>query len=219
MESLAFAQRADDLNAIASATANLGSNLLSLGSYADAQKYLEKGLSLARMQGNKFLIASTLSNLGYLAFFQGEFLKACELGRENLKICQECGSNFPLAVAFNYMGVFTQGVGDINVSRHYREESLLLSQQLSLPVMCLVVLGDLAELDELQGQYERSASLLGAVSYLRKKQEANFADRAETVAKLRTALGETAYKRAFEEGALLTLPEAIALATARRQSQ
>ena len=110
------------------------------------------------------------------------------------------------------MGVFTQGAGDLTMSRHYREESLLLSQQLNGTVMCIVVLGDLAEIDELEGNYMRSARLLGAVSILRKTHEANFINRDETIGNLRIALGDAAFDRAFREGSLLALEQAIALA-------
>lgn len=173
---------------------------------------LEEGLSLARIKGNKYLIAAALRSLGMLAHERGEHAKACDLGRENLTICQAFGSNFPLAVAFNYMAMFTQGAGDLKLSRHYREESLLLAQKFRLPLMCLVVLRDIAELDDLEGQYERSAILLGAVTALKKAHEVIFPDREEHHVRLRTALGDVVFERAFAEGTRLTLPEAVVLA-------
>jgi predicted ATPase len=212
-EGLAFAQKANDLNAVAQATIAIGTMLINLSDTTGAREMLEKGLRLARTQGNKILVAGALGNLGMVAYGCGEFSKACDFGLEYLRICQEVGRNFSLAYAFNYMGVFTLGAGDLTMSRHYREESLFLSQQLNGTVMCIIVLGDLAQIDELEGNYMRSARLLGAVSVLRKTHEANFTNRDETIGKLRTTLGDAAFDRAFEEGTLLTLPEAIALAT------
>jgi hypothetical protein len=111
------------------------------------------------------------------------------------------------------MGLFTQGTGDLSVARRYREESLLLAQKLSIHEMCVVVLGDIAELDGLEGNDERSAKLWGTVTAVRTKHNAAVLDKDEHLNKLRTSLGDAAFDRAFEEGTHLTLPEAIALAT------
>jgi tetratricopeptide (TPR) repeat protein len=204
--SLAFAEKGDNLNAIAHATINIGIILKS-------GELLEKGVALARTQGNKDLIAAALGALGELVYRQGEFLKARALGKENLMLCQELGTNHALVIALNYMGLFTQGTGDLSVARRYREESLLLAQKLSIHEMCVVVLGDIAELDGLEGNDERSAKLWGTVTAVRTKHNAAVLDKDEHLNKLRTSLGDAAFDRAFEEGTHLTLPEAIALAT------
>jgi non-specific serine/threonine protein kinase len=205
-ESLIFAEKGNNLNAIAHATINIGIILKS-------RELLEKGVALARTQGNKDLIAAALGALGELVYRQGEFLKARALGKENLMLCQELGTNHALVIALNYMGLFAQGTGDLSVARRYREESLLLAQKLSIHEMCVVVLGDIAELDGLEGNDERSAKLWGTVTALRTKHNATVFDKDEHLNKLRTTLGDAAFERAFEEGTHLTLPEAIALAT------
>ncbi len=205
-ESLTFAEKGNSLNAIAHATINIGIILRS-------RELLEKGVALARTQGNKDLIAAVLGALGLLVYRQGEFLKARMLGNENLMLCQELGTNHALVIALNYMGLFTQGTGDLASARCYREESLLLAQKLSIHEMCTTVLGDIAELDGLEGYYERAAKLWGGVTALRTKHNAIVFDKDEHINKLRTALGDAAFDRAFEEGKHFTLPEAIALAT------
>ena len=204
--SLVYAEKGDNLNAIAHATINRGIILKS-------RELLEKGVALARTQGNKDLIAAALGALGELVYRQGEFLKARALGKENLMLCQELGTNHALVIALNYMGLFTQGTGDLTAARRYREESLLLAQKLSIHEMCAVVIGDIAELDGLEGHNERAAKLWGAITALRTKHNAVVFDKDEQMNKLRTALGDAAFDRAFEEGTYLTLPEAITLAT------
>lgn len=211
-DSLVFAQRSNNINAIALSLINMGVSLMNLGKSIDAQEKFEKGLSLARIQGNKRLIASALGSLGMLAHERGEHTKACDLGRENLMICQAFGSNFPLSVAFNYMAIFTQGAGDFKLSRYYRVESLLLAHKFGLPLMCLVVVRDIAELDGLEGNFKRSATLLSAVIVLRKVHEAVLTVREEYHVSLRMALGDVAFDQAFAEGTRLTLSEAVAIA-------
>ena len=207
-EGLVFAKKGNNLNAIAHTSINIGIILKS-------RELLEEGVALARAQGNKDLIAAALGALGELVYRQGEFSKARALGKENLMLCQELGANHALVIALNYMGLFTQGTGDLVLARRYREESLLLAQKLSIHEMCTAVLGDIAELDGLEGHDERSAKLWGAVTALRAKDNAVVFDKERQMNKLRTALGDAAFDQAFESGAKLTLPEAIALATAR----
>lgn len=212
-ESLVFAQRADDLNARARATINIGITLLNLGDYSEAQETLEQGLVLARAQGNKHLIAAALGNLGLIACERGEFSRACDLGRENLLICQEFGRNISLAVAFSYMGLFAQGAGDLKLSRYYRQESLLLAEKLRAQGLCTALLGFFAELDAQEGNGERAARLLGALTALRTKDNGVIGDRhVQEIDKLRTTLGEAVFERAFEEGKHLSLTDAISLA-------
>ena len=117
---LHFAKKGDNLNAIAHATINIGIILKS-------RDLLEKGIALARLQGNKDLIAAALGALGELVSSRGGFSEAIELGKENLKLCREIGANHSLVIALNCMGKFMQGAGDLTSSRMYRNECLNLA--------------------------------------------------------------------------------------------
>jgi predicted ATPase len=211
-ECFAYAQKSGNPVQLTMATLNLGIAYRNLGDHPRGQELVESALALARSLGNRTYTAYSLGMLGDLAELRGDFQTACDFGRESLRVSQEGGDDRAIAIALNYMGVFLKAAGKLSESRHYRVESLLLSQKLGIQEQCTSVIGNIAELDGAEQKFERAARLWGAGTALRKKHRVFSYSNEEQLALVRTSLGDATFERLFAEGANLTLSEAIALA-------
>jgi len=213
-ESLSLYREVGNKGGIGRALHNLGMVAYLQGDYGRAKTLSEESLSLSREVGDKRHIAFALSDLGVVALRQGDYDQATALYKESLDLFREVGEKFGISSSHYSLGLVALRQGDYERARALYKKSLLLSRELGNRMNVALCLGGLARVVVAQGQPERGARLLGAAEALLEAigdplppSERPDCDRG--VAAVRAALGEEAFKAAWEEGRKMTMEEAV----------
>ena len=212
-KSLAFRRQMGDRRAIAVSLHNLGELYLRQGNYAQARAAYEESLPLFREVGHIMGAADSLSSLGVVAEHQGELDQARTYHEEALKNRRDRKDPMGTAESLYSLGELAARQGESGQARRYYAQSLAIRQKLGdrrNVADSLEALGILAANCKDSAQ---AARLLGAASSLREqinappppaKQEK--LDR--VLSSTRSALGERAFAREWDEGRAMSLEEA-----------
>ncbi|MGB7062844.1 MAG: protein kinase [Candidatus Zixiibacteriota bacterium] len=213
-KSLAFRRQMGDRRAIAVSLHNLGELYLRLGNYAQARAAYEESLPLFREVGHIMGAADSLSSLGVVAENQGELDQARTYHEEALKNRRDRKDPMGTAESLHSLGELAARQGESGQARRYYTQSLAIRQKLgdrrnvadSLEALGILVAGckDSAQ----------AARLLGAANSLREqinappppaKQEK--LDR--VLSSTRSAFGESAFAKEWDEGRAMSMEQAI----------
>jgi tetratricopeptide (TPR) repeat protein len=219
-------QNLDDKFAIASRLNELGSVARSQGDYTRATQLHEQALTIFREMDNKFAIAYALRHLGFTAFAQADYRQAVSKFEESLAIGNEASDPLEIAFALYGMGKVAQAQSDFTLARQLIIESITLFQEITNPAdviqgvsHCLEALAILAVTQKQRNRaiclFSMSERLYAPLIF-----ELSAAERAEheqAVAASRAALGEKAYKAAWEAGKQMSLDEAVTYALKEMQ--
>jgi tetratricopeptide (TPR) repeat protein len=211
------------------------SSLHTLGDIALAQEdnkhavqWYEAELAFGQEAELSISIAFAICGLGKVAWAQGDHELATKRFEQGLSMSQEADSKNGQFHALYGLGRVAQSNGDYSVARARYAEMLKMPRQQIKPIYvwhwlktygCVMAypLVALAALAAEQNMKERAARLLSAAEnlYAPLRFEMSAAERTEhdrAVAATRAALGEEAYRAAYEEGKKMTLDEAVAYA-------
>jgi tetratricopeptide (TPR) repeat protein len=217
-ENVSIRRPMGDKSGLALSLHNLGCVALAQGAYAQSRALFEDSVALRREMGEKAGHAHSRYYLGVLALAEGDPASARALVEESLSVAQGIDDRSHMADALLVLGLVA-----IAESRSEAREHLLASWRLSSggvrsTVSFLIAMAALA-LHEGAPRY--AAQLLGAAKSalaplgLAVEPDMRFVH-AQTLGKVEAALGETAFKAAWEEGSLWSLPEAVRRASADR---
>jgi predicted ATPase/DNA-binding SARP family transcriptional activator len=189
--------------------------LIRSGTPEEAQSVFERGIELARRAGTPDKIASGYQGLGEVARLRGDAAGARRLYETALT-----GYTSERFIAVATRGAALIGLawlaiaeGDSGRARGLLREALDGSFEHPLFLYLTSAATALAALAVAERDGERAALLLGAAKALRGIQVAGDADAERVAADARALLGDTAYERAFAEGAALPREQARALLT------
>jgi predicted ATPase/transcriptional regulator with XRE-family HTH domain len=216
-ESLALF-RADHVHfGIALALGWLGAVARAQGDCALARSCYGEKLAFWERIGDRTGIASTLAELGALAQQEGDYRQAQALFEEAQTLLRELGDNAGGAGALAHLGNLACEQGDVERAAIQYREALALLGAADDGVVAALCLEGLAAVATLQGRPERAARLYGAAATQRRGTFVlNVWDdrvaRDRQLARVRAALGETAWTAAWKAGQALTLEGAVALA-------
>jgi non-specific serine/threonine protein kinase len=179
-----------------------------------AQVLNEESLSLARERRYDELIANLLTNLGELARMRGDYASARSLYEQSLEVR---GKGGPGATTLINLGLVAFAEKEYEKAGRRFEESLELCRATGYRLGIALCLAGLAGVHAMGGERERAARLLGAAEADLTKtgdviQPGDQADYERFVAAARAGLDEASFKRAWAEGARLSLEQAIELA-------
>jgi len=212
-ESLALWRTMGNKSGIAASLNNLGELAFAQGDYTVARAMQEESLAINREMGDKWGIALSLGNLGCVAFVQGDHFTARVSFEESLTLCKEM--NEKTVMADSLLGL---GLVDVAEDKSKARENILASLRLR------VEMGEqLAQTSSLigaaglvlqEGNPQFAAQLLGAVQSALKGLNAAVEPEvkdlhAQTLAKVKEALGDEAFRSAWEKGSRWTLEEAV----------
>ena len=212
-ESQMLCKEVGDKNGMSISLNNLGYLVFKKGDYPEARMIFEESLALTREMGSKHGIVNNLNNLGSVTLAQNDYAAARGLFEESLAMSQEMGEKSQTAYALLGLGLagLAEGTPEtrqhITASLHLRQE---MGEQLPL-TSSLVGMAGLA----LQGDNaRRAAKLLGAVSAVLEALNAQIEVdvlhfHTRTLAEVRKVLNEAAFQTAWEQGAMLSLKEAV----------
>lgn len=205
-EGLAFAQ-ANFLH-----TVRLGNAFLSeRKEYADAVKYYESALTMARQLGDSTSVAK-LYNLVVRAAMDGQmYPKAIQYQRLLLDEAVEAGDPGAQALSLSNLSVFYRRLQQYDQAILYQQEYLQLLRRSGLPVQEAQALGGIAFLYESAGQYEQAIAYAQQWSQAEERlaagKDADGVQRAEPL----VFLGRLHLERDEYPAALVYLSQALAL--------
>jgi tetratricopeptide (TPR) repeat protein len=213
-KSLAFRRQMGDRRAIAVSLHNLGELYLKQGNYAQARAAYEESLPLFREVGYIMGVADSLSSLGVVAEHQGELDQARTYHEEALKNRRDRKDPGGTAESLHSLGELAARKGESGQARRYYEQSLATRHELGdRPNVAdsLEALGILAAAckDSVQ-----AARLLGAAESLREEINAPTSPAKQekldaAISSMRSALGERALAKEWDEGRTMSLEQAI----------
>ncbi|MDQ3022248.1 MAG: tetratricopeptide repeat protein [Bacteroidota bacterium] len=148
-------------NLLAKLLNRLGSIVMNLGEYEQAQKYYEESLSLRREMEDKRGIAVSLNSLGGVAFHQGNYEQAQRLYEESLALSREVGEERGIATSLNGLGIVALDRGNYEQAQKFYEESLTISfkREGKRGITDSVPLNNLGDIAYNWGNYEQAQKL------------------------------------------------------------
>ena len=210
-ESLALGREIGETRCLTNALNNLGNIAKDLGDSETARSLHEEALAIRRDTGDRAGIAMSLVGLGGVHAAAGAPEAAEPLYEEALAICRGIGDATGEAEAVQALGHLALTQGDAGRARELLTQSLTAATRIGL--MLLVPPG-LEALATLSRDSASAARLFGASSALRRALaypvlRAEQAEYDRQVAALREALGEEAFRTAWQAGDAMTAEEAI----------
>ncbi len=216
-ESLLLARELGETHAIARVLIDLGVVVAGRGELERAETLYEEAVTLWRAVGQNRRVATALNNLGNLAARRHDFERAQTLYRESLALARETQDPAGAGMALCNLGYALYREGDLPRAGANLREALSYAREAGFMYLAMHTLAHLAEVESATGEWERAARLFGAA-------ETQFADKGShldayrreeydrALAAARTQLAPEAWERLYQEGAAMTLEEAIACA-------
>ncbi|MGI8550107.1 MAG: tetratricopeptide repeat protein [Dehalococcoidia bacterium] len=216
-ESLSLFRGCGDRWGIAFSLVNLGNAARYRGDYDQASARFGESLELSRQLGNNAGIAYALFNLGEVARDRGDDEHATKLCEQSLHLQRMLADLPAVARSLNSQAGAELHLGNIERAAALSRESLQLAQHLHDDRVLAWCLEGAAELASARHQPECAARLHGAATALRDLigavlPSARRADSEALRKRLRAALGEARFSRAWTIGRALPLEQAIAVA-------
>jgi hypothetical protein len=213
-EGLEVAQRTGDRMTEAYASINVGSVLAWEGELDAAQRAIEEGVRGARQVGNARSVANWLRVLGGIRLARGDNVQARLLFEESLAIHRTLGDPWGISHSLVRLALVMLEAHDVDASRRLLAESLAIGRETGERLGLAANLEAYARLAAVEGRPARAARLSAGASTLRESVgvdpcEPGWPDPEPIVADLRSALGEEAFARAWEEGRTMTLDESL----------
>jgi predicted ATPase/DNA-binding SARP family transcriptional activator len=167
-ESLALYRQLKDRERISVLLWNLGFVARFQGDYALAHSRFAEDLAISRELADKRGIAETLQQLGHLLQIQGEYGRATALLEESLALSREVKHPWGIAAALGNLGEAAFYTGDLPRAKALCEQSLYWmreNERGNTPMYAIRqaicwMLGDLARVARLEGDYARARVLL-----------------------------------------------------------
>ena len=216
-ESLALRRTSGSESEIARSLNNLGAVALHRGDDIQACRLFEESLSLYRAAGDRWGAAGVLNGLALAELRQGDAPAAAALLEESVMLFQELGDTRDAALASLNLADALRDSGELDSAEASYRIALAEFQRRDDRARIIASLAGLGSVMVLREQFEPAARLLGAVKAAAASDDevshdADLARLEADTTNVREAMGEDAFRRAWEEGSRLSLQEAIVAA-------
>lgn len=226
-EALGIMRELDDIQGISRALWQLGACAVRPGDYDQAVQFFEEALPLLRQLGDRGHTAIALSGLSEVSIRQGDFERAILFEEESLTLRREINEPWGIAVSLANFGWIALRQDDLNQAVNLLKESLTLRRDIGDRGGSSWCLEKLAEIALITGQrksssdsredFQRAARLFGAAEAMREPVDSkiDLVDQSEydrQVATVRKQLDESAFERAWTEGRVMSVEQAIEFA-------
>ncbi len=204
---------------IASALNNLGNTANVQGSYVAAQAHLLEALPLARELEDTFMIAVIVGNLGLTALYQGDKETAQRRFEECLSLRRQIGMPLGVAASKANLAMVAFEAGDLDTASRLNAEALVVQVERGERLGIAYSLEACTLFAVAKGDYDRAARLGGAAEAIREAIRSPLTlpyfrshwERA--VIALHTHRNAARLRTAWDEGRMMPLVHAVALAT------
>lgn len=216
-ESLALYRQVDNERGQQSALNNLAIVAMYRGDFQQARVLHEENLSLARAAGHAVHIATALGNLGDVYRYLQVYDRAQTVLLESERLLRQVNNQPSLATTLYSLARLALDTGDLAAAAAYFRECLHIYQETPDPVAAADAIEGVAML---AGKWARplpGAELFGAAAGLRQQTgtavpHSERAAQQQIQAEMVTAVGETNFQRAWEQGQARPLTAVIHLA-------
>ncbi|MDH6703893.1 DNA-binding SARP family transcriptional activator/tetratricopeptide (TPR) repeat protein [Kitasatospora sp. MAA19] len=130
----------------ARALIDLGATLANASHYPPAVEALERGLALARSEGDADATADALGFLGRLLWNQSQLYESLALQEEVLSIRRETGDQWNAARCLANIGIVHRSMGDIELALTAYENALPLARKFNDRIFELRILNNIGDL-------------------------------------------------------------------------
>ncbi|MCX7755203.1 MAG: tetratricopeptide repeat protein [Anaerolineales bacterium] len=214
-ESLLLYRELGNKAGMVSALNNLGAAARCSGEAARARACLEEAVALCQGMNDRMRLSFVWINLGDLARDEGNLAQAQSLYADALAQLEAIGDQAGRALALYALGLTALARQDEEHAQSLLRQSLSLYHSLALPSGLVESLEALAEATRRQGQPQRAARWLAAAAAQREALEMPVLPpergrHEQTLAALRTALGQAAFESAWSEGHAVSLEQIVA---------
>jgi predicted ATPase/DNA-binding XRE family transcriptional regulator len=210
-------QAVGDMTGVASSYGNLGLVADASEDYPLAVERYERALEIFRQLDDRIHISYMLGNLGLIAYFQGDYDRAEPLIEESLALAEERGDRHSVAISLGNLGLVAFARGNYERAATLQREVLLLRKVVTNRSHVAASLDKCAVIAAARQEAERAAQLFGAAAGLRAElgatQQSNDREYNERyIGIAREQLGDEAFTSAWEQGAAMSVEEAVAYA-------
>ena len=185
-----------------------------------AQTLLEDALARFHARGELHVtVIITYVMLTVVAAFQGDFARAVKLSRQGLALCDRHGEQWARAYMVSTLALAEWVAGELTPASTHTKDGLRVKHAFNDTFGTALCIERLAWIAEAVGECERAAVLLGAAQQLWSlvgrplfSYQQYLAVHEACERQARSALGDRAFRVAFDRGAELDLDQAIAYA-------
>lgn len=216
-QSLQAARQADDWEGMSNALAMLGQIAQGAGDIARAGELFEECLACARTSDNPHALSVALGNYAQIVQAQGDLPGAVSLHDEVLTISRQIGSLWGEAITQTHLGLLEFAQGHYQQSRQHYASALNLYRTFGSDVYLAWCLEGVAALDRAEDAYAAAVALCAGAEILRHNARAprphgeqQTFDR--VLAACRDALGDSAFRHAWDAGSIAAREALIRLA-------
>ncbi len=159
-KSVALYRQLDDRRELALTLVMLAMSLEFLGEGAQAEKFSQESLALARAMGDAYITGWALNMLARVtAALHGDFEAARRYVEESIRLSREAGISYLVAGSAQMLGTIAAYRNDYVEARARFEEAIPLFRETAAPFNVTLVLSDLAHLERRQGNHARALEL------------------------------------------------------------
>lgn len=219
-EGLAISRQIGDQHAIADSLANAGFVYLQQDLLDQAREVYTEALAIYHENSNEQGMADATIHLGLIAFFENKHAMAQQYFEESLTIWQRLGDSQGITYAQHMLGDAAFQQGNYETAENLYRSSLRGAVEIRFQLVIAASFEGLACISIIQQNPQRALQLAGAAAELRmianvpaSEARVRFIDQA--LASARQTLGDDQANSARNEGAALTLGEAVSYAQDR----
>ena len=217
--SIRLARSVRDSTAETYALSSAGFAAIGLGEQERGVELLERGLDLALSIGDEWAASFMSCFLGTVARRAGEYERAAAFGERALELARSVGDREGAAMASHLLGKVAGDVGrDAEAAKHFREGLRLAAEVGDVPNVAFCLQG-IAAVD---AEHARATRLWSAAEALLARADAagyvsapDPEDVRAGIGNVRAALGEDAFRDAWEAGASMSPADVLTLALDR----
>jgi predicted ATPase/class 3 adenylate cyclase len=146
--------------------ADAGQLMFFAGNYADARRYLEESLGIARQLGDTRSVATVLQPLGMACLGEGDVATARACLQEALELARELGNKRELAAALNALAQLHRTNNELDLAEPLYEQFLGLARELRDREIVAIGLLNLAMVEIGRGSESRARDMLVEVHWI-----------------------------------------------------
>lgn len=147
-------------DALSNTLAFLGMLTVSLGDYANGNRFLSEGLEIKRANKDGWGIAFCLRQLGVLGFYQGAYDEADRLLNEGLEVSRALGNAWAIAYSLDFLSTAAYARGSYGEAEKLLREGLELSRQVGDRFTTAYALNGLGQVKQRLGENAEARQLL-----------------------------------------------------------
>jgi predicted ATPase len=187
--------------------------MINEGDFIEAESTLEKSKALFREVHDEWGYASSVLALALKAYIQDDQATSLALHEDALVKSRQLGDKYFEIIACRFIGILQVKQGDLTLGIATLQEALILAQQLDSKYELYAILWDIAQGTQQAGQLDVAIRLYWSAKIMAESigiwRVENNTEFQRNLADCRTALGESAFAAAAEQGRTITIEQAI----------